>query len=238
MFPTPGAPTVGTSKRPATTGNNVQAGSLQDRILAIEDTNPAIGTGDQANPLNLFVARQMVTMERRIANLEGVLYIHYDLPEPKVVADCCKQMGKTYSDTCRTQKGTKVGPASNYIFLGLLNGLLSSPKTPPSDMEFLRNWVMDLVGNQAKDGFDLSKAQQVYPYIPYCYLKLVEKRGRDPIAYLTLAYGSAADPIKPYLTRAILAHGTLNPSPPPPTPALLELKKELIKMGVINDPSL
>ena len=85
---------VTTGKRPATVGNNVQAGSLQDRVLTLEESNPQIGSGDRANPLNLIVARQMVTMERRIANLEGVLYHHYDLTDPKAMAEACKLMGK------------------------------------------------------------------------------------------------------------------------------------------------
>ena len=147
-------------------------------------------------------------------------------------------MGQAYSETCRRNKGQRIGPASNYFLIGLVNGLLASEKMAPQEQDALKTWLLDTIGNADRSNIDLAKAPNIFPFVPYCMIKFVEKKNRDPIAYLTIAFGDAASAIKPLIIRTLLTIGTLNPSPPPPTPAMQELKTALIKMGVFSDPSL
>ena len=65
-------------------------------------------------------------------------------------------------------------------------------------------------------------------------MKLIEKTGRQPIAYLTIAFTPKADPLKEVLFRTLTKVGKISLSPPPPTPAMLELKKMLQTTGVIS----
>ena len=44
-------------------------------------------------------------------------------------------------------KGAKVGPASNYIALGLINGMLALPDFNKEDQEALRNTFLKQMGN-------------------------------------------------------------------------------------------
>ena len=234
----PASPPAPSIKRPATAGNNVSDGSLPNRVQILEQSNPEIGSGDYASALNLYTAKQLLTVERRVASLEGVLYKHFEITDPTALIDPCKEMGKLYTATCRSNKGKRVGPFTNYCVLGLVNGLLVSPKTDPKNQEILKTWLMDVVGNTNKDGLDLSKAQEVFQYVPYCQVKIVDKRGKDPIAYITLAFGDLGNTLKPVLIQTLLTIGHVNPSPPPPTPAMQELKQTLTKMGIIADPAI
>ena len=107
------APTQqGTSntKRPATAGNNVSDGSLPTRVHTLEQHNPVIGDGDYASPLNLYTAKQLLTVERRVASLEGVMYKHFEITDPRAIIEPCKEMGRLYAQTCRANKGKKSDP--------------------------------------------------------------------------------------------------------------------------------
>ena len=132
------------SKRPATDGHNVSENSLPGRLHTLEQSNPTIGTGDYANPLTLYTAKQLLTVERRVASLEGALYKHYELTDPTTIISPCKDVGTLYSETCRAQKGKKIGPYTNYCVLGLMNGLLVAPKSDPADVETLKKWMMEI----------------------------------------------------------------------------------------------
>ena len=147
-------------------------------------------------------------------------------------------MGKLYAAACRANKGKRVGPYTNYFFLGLMNGLLVSPKTDPKDVETFKTWMMEVVGNANKDNVDLTKAPEIFPYVPFCQIKVVEKRGKDPIAYGTIAFGDQGETLKPLIIKTLQTIGRINPSPPPPTPAMMELIQSLVKVGVIADPTI
>ena len=93
------------------------------------------------------------------------------------------------------------------------------------------------MGNQTQDDLDFNKIVHIYDLIPYCQVKPVEKKGKDPIAYLTIAFGREAGPLIPIFDRILSTVGLVSRSPPPPTPAMTALKSHLVKIGAYSEPA-
>ena len=103
------------------------------------------------------------------------------------------------------------------------------------DRTALREWLLSVIGNQDKTNVDMSLAHRVFNYVPYCSVKLVDKKQRDPIAYITIAFTEQGKALKEILVRLFLLVGTQSLSPPPPTPAMQELRKSLQAAGAFQD---
>ena len=133
-------------------------------------------------------------------------------------------MVKNYAALCRQAKGTRtqVGPAKNYVFLGLAMGLTATPGKDAAGEECrdeLKRVVLDRCGT-SEGQIDMTKATELAEVVAHAQVT----KGKD-IVYLNIRLHEAFGGLWTLLEKELMKLGERQWDPPPPKPVMRDLRR-------------
>ena len=136
-----------------------------------------IGRGDYQAPANTVVERSMITMDRRISDLEGCMYTSWGfaLDDPYITTG--KTYLTTYNQRCQAVKGQNIrlGPASNWVMLGLLQAYCTDAAEEENNKIIMNKLIQDTIG-KGNGELDHEKIPLLYKIASHAQIKISKKQ--------------------------------------------------------------
>ena len=205
-------------------GGTMQAGDeVEELRRQVEALTARVGEGEHEQSVMGAVTQALMDHERRVAQVEMVVYQSWEL-KPCTVTARALDMQRKYHDACKAAKGTqrRVGHCKNYTFMGLLMGTqeMQMPKGVQEGLVGkLRELLLMKCGN--KDGeVDITKATELESVVAYAQVV----KGKE-VVYLNIRLQEPERALERELETLWASLGRRQWDPPPPKPVVRELRK-------------
>ena len=219
-------------------GGEHKIGSVGDRVDMLEEQMARmsfdVGQGDYSTPLGVATARGMLTLDRRVAQLEGSINTEYKVRNDHLgvimgekekkerqqhleAALRKKRMGQNYSN---------VGPAHCAAAIGWRKACVASDKVDGDKKKYIAEYlggkgVVDNEGNM-----QVGRIQIVAGEVGQCKIKIHRE-----IAYVTWF---VRDSTLDTAFHQLFSDGTRNYGPPPTAPNFVDIRNGLVEEGYLG----
>ena len=199
--------------------------TLEKRMQEFLDKWDAPEFGEKKDKSILEVMKkEVVDMSYKLVDVEHAATYSWELDLPSPLADKAKEWTKKWDDkrgkVAKTPAAKTLGHVKNYVFVGLVNTVLTETAEDSEGHTTLVRHVLQLAGN-GQDKLDDEKVSQLDKMVAFCRVKTVDKA---KTCFLTLKIRDEFSDVQKIMHEWLDANGKRQLDPTPVRPGVKELK--------------